>query len=83
MSPGVDGWSGLMDAGLLRDVGEALYGSHWQIDLAREIGASDRSMRHWISGQRPMPSRFWVDIRALAERRKLEINAILLRLPPN
>ena len=28
-----------------------------------------------------MPARFWADIRVLAERRKMEIDAILLRLP--
>jgi hypothetical protein len=40
---------------LIRHVGEALYGDHWQRALAREIGVSDRLVRFWAAGDRELP----------------------------
>ncbi len=34
----------------LRMVGEALYGSRWQSDLAADLNVSDRTMRRWVAG---------------------------------
>lgn len=54
---------------LLRQVGEALYGPRWQTDLADALGVGDRTMRHWLSGARPMPEGVWRDIGEIVRKR--------------
>lgn len=51
---------------LLRQVGEALYGSNWQTPLCAAIGVSDRSVRRWVAGQDEMPRGVWHDIHRAA-----------------
>ena len=48
--------------GMLRQVGEALFGARWQSDLSREIGISDRTMRRWIADPHEIPEGVWSDI---------------------
>lgn len=38
----------------LRCLGEQLYGPRWQTPLARELGVTTRSVRYWLSGERPI-----------------------------
>lgn len=40
---------------LIRAVGEALYGAHWQSPLARDLQVSDRTVRFWTAGERAVP----------------------------
>lgn len=41
---------------IIRQIGEALYGPRWQTALARDIGVSARTIRHYIAGNRkPLP----------------------------
>lgn len=53
----------------LETIGEALFGSRWQTDLAAEIGVSDRTMRRWAGCPDNMPKGAWADIRNLCARR--------------
>ncbi|MFO1189261.1 MAG: hypothetical protein U1E97_06660 [Alphaproteobacteria bacterium] len=39
----------------LTRLGTALFGPRWQSSLARAIGVSDRTVRHWVAGSRPVP----------------------------
>lgn len=41
---------------LLSTAGEALFGSNWKSELARDIGVNDRSVRQWAAGERTIPS---------------------------
>jgi hypothetical protein len=50
---------------LLREIGEAPFGTHWQIDLAHELGVAARSVRRWLSGQDEPRSAVWDDIETL------------------
>jgi plasmid maintenance system antidote protein VapI len=36
----------------LAEIGETLFGPFWQRPLARELGRSDRSVRHLAAGER-------------------------------
>ncbi|MAO03352.1 MAG: hypothetical protein CL575_09350 [Altererythrobacter sp.] len=40
---------------LIRQVGEAMYGAHWQRPLARDLDVSDRLVRFWAAGDRKLP----------------------------
>lgn len=35
----------------LATVGAAVYGEHWQLPLARELGISGRCMRYYVAGR--------------------------------
>jgi len=37
-----------MNSDLLNRVGEQLFGSRWQSDLARALGVTERTMRRWV-----------------------------------
>lgn len=44
-----------MTPDLLRRVGEALYGEHWQAPLAVDLNVAVRTVQRWATGERPMP----------------------------
>ena len=56
-------------ADTLERVGRALYGTHWQTDLARDLGVHDRTVRHWAAGARPIPEGIPADLLALVKAR--------------
>ena len=45
----------MTDLELLSAAGQALYGDRWQTPMARLLGVSDRTVRRWVAGQRPVP----------------------------
>lgn len=58
---------------LLKKIGETLYGSQWQGDLAKALGLKDsRSVRYWVSGERPIPSSLKSELINLLESNLLE-----------
>jgi len=60
-----------MTTDLLREVGEALYGSRWQSDLARALGVTDRTVRRWAAGEwQPAPAAWDAIIDLLKARGK-------------
>lgn len=61
----------------LRLVGEALYGSRWQSDLARALGVGDRRVREWVAGDRRIPPGVWADIASLLRDRRGMIDSLL------
>ena len=63
-------------AALLRAAGEALYGSRWQSDLARDLGVSDRTMRRWAAGSDAMPPGVALDLLPLCDERIAALEAI-------
>jgi hypothetical protein len=38
-----------------RKIGESLYGTGWQVKLARYLGRDDRTIRRWKTGESPVP----------------------------
>lgn len=47
---------------LLQQAGEALYGPHWQTELASKLGVTYRTMRRWVSGSHNIPDGIWPEI---------------------
>lgn len=40
---------------LLKEAGEALFGSNWKTEFARHYDINDRSVRQWANGERTIP----------------------------
>jgi hypothetical protein len=57
------------DIQLLSEVGQALYGPHWQSALSSDISVSDRSVRRWANGTDAIPWGVWFDIYRCLETR--------------
>lgn len=62
------------DTQLLSEIGQALYGAHWQTVLASEISVSDRSIRRWANGTDAIPWGVWLDIYRHLEARALTLD---------
>ena len=50
-------------------IGEAMFGSRWQSELARQIDVSDRTLRRWIANPDSIPEAVWAELRSLCARR--------------
>lgn len=70
-----------MSADLLREVGEALYGTRWYTDLARALDVSERTVRRWSSGSHAVPDGLWADLREAVQQRRAELGDLSKRLP--
>lgn len=73
----------------LRTIGHALYGTHWQTQMANAItnlngDALDvRRVQQWACGARPVPDWILPELKILAQKRMqeiLELNKILLAM---
>jgi DNA-binding transcriptional regulator YiaG len=49
--------------------GEALYGPHWQRELARALGVNERTMRRWVAGETNPPESIQKELTALIGER--------------
>ena len=65
---------------LLHDVGEALYGSRWQSDAARDLGVSIRSVQRWAVDARGVPSGVWRELLRITQERATALDALVDRL---
>lgn len=67
----------MTDSEIIRLIGEALFGSQWQSDLAGALGVSSRTVRRWLAGEdRPRPG-VWHDLHTLLRDRERRIREIL------
>ena len=64
----------------ITSIGEALFGSRWTTELAREIGVSDRYARMLASGERPMTDAVRDEILAVARARRRGLDAVIAAL---
>jgi len=56
---------------LIRRLGQALYGEHFDADLANALGIAKRSVRHWRNGENEPQPGVWGELAELvAERRE-------------
>lgn len=49
------------DKDKLRQVGEALFGLHWLMQMSAAIDVDERTLRRWAGGQ-PVPPGVWKDL---------------------
>lgn len=65
---------------LLVEAGEALYGSRWQSDMARDLGVSDRTVRRWVTDASAVPGGVYVDLLRLTQERAETLDSLAERL---
>ena len=66
--------------GVLAECGEALYGSRWQTDLARDLNVSDRTVRRWAAGTQEMPQGAYTDLLRLTQERAALLDSLAGKL---
>lgn len=56
--------------------GEALHGKFWQTAIAEQLDVSERLVRFWVAGERPIAG--WVEgrIAELLEAKRREVEAL-------
>lgn len=64
------------DAGLLRQVGETLYGDRWRVGLSDALEVTDRTIRRWIVGGQDIPDGVWRELMALTFRHRIRIASV-------
>jgi transcriptional regulator with XRE-family HTH domain len=65
------------DSELIRAIGEALFGTRWQTDVADALGVSSRTVRRWLTGEdQPRPD-VWRELHALLTQRGQQIRELL------
>jgi len=54
---------------LIRQVGRALYGARWQLELSRELGVNRITVQRWNRGDMEPSPGVWIELRALVHGR--------------
>lgn len=69
-----------MTPGTLTAIGEALYGSQWQSELARALDVNDRTVRRWASGKNALPEKLSEELSVLCAERGQSLVEIAAKL---
>lgn len=59
---------------LLHAIGEALWGSRWQTDMAEALDVAPRTVRRWAAGDVPVPAGVWMDLLRLMQERAARLD---------
>lgn len=62
---------------VLTAAGRVLYGDRWHTPLARDLGTTYRTVRHWLDGRHPTPAGLEERLRRLLTERGCEIEAVV------
>jgi hypothetical protein len=62
---------------LFGQLGRALFGSHWQSDLARTVNVNLRTVRRWGAGQEEPPSGVWRELEEITVTRTAELAGLV------
>lgn len=65
---------------LLEDIGKALYGTSYKIQLAEFLGVDRRRINHWLDGDRPIPVGITAELLENAKHRKLAVDEAIEKL---
>jgi predicted transcriptional regulator len=64
-------------AGLIHQVGTALFGSNFQHDLATALDVNRRTVARWVSGEIEPRAGVWSDLLRLIEARRVELGELV------
>jgi hypothetical protein len=72
----------MTDAELIARLGLALFGEApgWQARLADALGVSQRNASRWCRGLLEPPAGIWVELLAIAEGRRQELDVVISEL---
>jgi hypothetical protein len=73
-----EGNADMQDAGLIAEVGRALWGPAWKGPMAESIHHQKGAVAEWATGRSPVPAGVWSELKELVRRRRHELDA----LPP-
>lgn len=74
-----EGAAALERAPSVRELGEALWGEHWQSPMARALRANIRTVQHWAAGNYQPSCATMRKLVALLEDRQARTTAVLQR----
>ena len=66
-----------MSSYLLKRCSEALYGTRWLSELARDLNVTDRTVRRWVEGSSNVPERVYRGLVRLCEGRRAELDELI------
>lgn len=69
-----------MNKETLTTIGQSLYGTQWQSDLARALNIDSRRIRQWLNDERPFPEWLNDELKALLLKNIKECQECLERL---
>lgn len=55
---------------LLRAIGQALYGTRWQSEVARDLGVSEGMVRKYLRGESAVSAQAWATLAAQLRHRE-------------
>jgi hypothetical protein len=61
----------------LAATGRALYGAHWQGQLAHALGVGDRTLRRWLATELPLPATVEYQLYELLEERMRVVGGLV------
>lgn len=61
---------------LLAKAGKALFGPHWQSEMAKVLKCADRTIRRYTAGTSDIPADLWPKLLAVLDQRALEVTEI-------
>jgi hypothetical protein len=62
------------EADLLIELGQALWGEHWQGPMAEALGRTKSTIGDWRRRRMPVPHGDWSKLQAIAQRRRAELD---------
>ena len=65
---------------MIEEIGRALYGRHFQGELAKDLEVSDRTFRRWIAGTADIPDGVYKDLANLLKKRMELIKQIQAKI---
>lgn len=63
----------------LIQIGQVLYGTQWQSDMARALGIDSRRIRQWLADERPLPDWLEDELQTLLADNIAQATALLKR----
>lgn len=68
------------DAGLIDDVGQALWGPNWKGPMAEAVHHEKNAVNDWATGRVPVPSGVWNELKVIMRRRRHELDKLASRV---
>lgn len=64
---------------IIADIGQALWGTQWQTDMAKALDVSDRTVRRWVAGTTPIPRGIYADLIRVMTERQADLDDLIER----